>query len=208
LRQKATKAVEEFAEPIQRHFDSMEGGRVCRRTSVTVSRCPVLTLAQLSVASVADGFLHATTTMNDHSGDFLAHVFHSHGKQHPKDLTRAVIEEILTSSAIWSATIASVLEYYLEDSRKDDRIGLAHATDEQMLVAINEALRKSSERGLDGTHLTVYQVSTLPSLPFLVVPASRRTSTVKLSMLVEKSSYRLVQQTYVEVTPEWPGVHI
>jgi cytochrome P450 len=104
-------------------------------------------LQQLSVASLAasvtDAVLHVTSASNDHSADFLSQIARSRGNMKPEELARAIVEEIISSAAIWSATIGSVIDYYLDDSRDEERIHLVASNDEQVMIAIKKALSTS-----------------------------------------------------------------
>lgn len=84
--------------------------------------------------------LRVITTSKDHSDDFLAHVAHSPGKQKPEELARAIVEEIVSTAPVWSATITSVIDYYLDDSRQEERSQLAKASDGLVLAGVKKAL--------------------------------------------------------------------
>jgi FMN-dependent NADH-azoreductase len=147
-------------------------------------------LKQLSLASIkaaiTDAFLRATSSSNDQSADFLAHVAYARGKQKPEELARAVVEEVVATAPIWSATITSVVDYYLDDSRKEETLRLVASNDEQILIYIKRAL-STSQTTLSVHNLNDIQGQTLPSLPSVVVHASKRASMVRSSKRAPKS---------------------
>jgi linoleate 10R-lipoxygenase len=97
---------------------------------------------QISIASVVDTALHYISNSNDKGYDLRKEIYARRGNQEPEDLAKAVIKEIIASAAIWSATIASVVDFFLDAARTEEHADfLKLSDDEKALGYIHEAIR-------------------------------------------------------------------
>jgi hypothetical protein len=79
---------------------------------------------------------------NDKGFHLRREIYNLRGNQKPEELAKAVIKEIIASAAIWSATIASVVDFFLDATRTEQLAAFLRLSDnENALGYIHEAIR-------------------------------------------------------------------
>jgi hypothetical protein len=97
---------------------------------------------QISIDSVVDTALHYFSNSNDKGYELRKEIYDRRGNLEPEDLAKAVIKEIIASAAIWSATIANVVDFFLDSARTEEHAAfLKLSDDEKALGYIHEAIR-------------------------------------------------------------------
>jgi hypothetical protein len=131
LRVTAEKAVEELYPWIKGHLGKASGGL-------------------FSVSGITDTVRQLVSAQNDRSGPFLNDLLHAAGSESNRvdSLAYSLLSVVATTAAAYSAALAQVVDYYLDDARKPEQrlfVPLSGtrdvATDRAAISLVYEAMR-------------------------------------------------------------------
>lgn len=108
---------------------------------------------QFSVDGITDTVRQFVSAQNDRSGPFLNDLLHEASSDHAKidSLAYSLLSVVATTAAAYSAALAQIVDYYLDDARKSEHerlMSLSSTHDavanETIVTLMHEAMRKSA----------------------------------------------------------------
>lgn len=104
---------------------------------------------QVSLEGFSDSVVRYIAGQNDHSDDFLTQLVNAGKGQTPRELAGSLFAEVIPTTALYSQAITHIVNFYLDDDKKNAREDLVRLTglytpeaEEKILSYAWEALRE------------------------------------------------------------------
>ncbi|KAL6303709.1 heme peroxidase [Sparassis latifolia] len=175
----------------------------------------------LSSGGIADTVKHWIAGANDHSNHFLAGVLAAANGSSPEEIAAGIFAEVVATTALYSNALAHVVDYYLDDQRRDKFVQVISSNDKQSedetVKAVREALRECKNLSLSvlqcfmhnvyTEHIIIQTAYQILKVIFLLADIKRVSGQSGQMNQLVLGSKEISQFTYInangEVTP-WP----